>query len=87
MSLHPFSQPRTDLTRCCDLSLFSSEIGLFSWEQEKNILQEKQQQATCSLGPVSPSFCVKEEGTEQKRKRLVTLPKKQIWLPRACSAP
>lgn len=58
MSLHPFSQPRTDLTRCCDLSLFSSEIGLFSWEQEKNILQEKQQQATCSLGPLFPQVFV-----------------------------
>lgn len=69
MSLHPFSQPRTDLTRCCDLSLFSSEIGLFSWEQEKNILQEKQQQADlAALGPRFPSFCVKEEGLSRRGK-------------------
>lgn len=86
MSLHPLAQPHTDLTLCpgcCDSSLFSSEIGLFLANKRKTFSRGSSSLQPTASSPCFPGICAKEERTEQKRKRQVMCPEKQIWFRRA----
>lgn len=70
--LRPVGQPRTDLTHCthwCDLSLFSSELGLFSENTRKTFSEGSNSQCPTPLGPCSPKYlCERGENRAEKGK-------------------